>query len=168
MVAFYINGQIGAHHASQAKLTLDRASRIVGWNFALDVFVNGIKVGSVSSGESEVFYFTPRADGGNTIFARLMENMAPTVDTQTLNFKALPGDSIYARYEISGSLRTSLLGVRSADDTKFEVATEQRQHIEAAVMSTKSRSPSSVPWDEVSGLSGVASVLLALLSLLKR
>lgn len=140
----------------------------------VDVFVNKVKIGSVSNGKTEKFRFAPGANGENIISARLIPVVGPNLDSRVVKFKATEGAVVYARYE------TNPWVVKWTADIKLEVAIEKEGPSRGDSIASSdsggnivpapdfSSSSASLPWDAIGATAGVLSVVAAIIALFKR
>ena len=66
----------------------------------VDIFVNGIKIGSARNSQIEKFRLHRNSEDTYEIVARLVPVVGPNLDTETKKIKVLPGSMVYARFEI--------------------------------------------------------------------
>lgn len=108
-----------ADTSQEVSIRVDRSTTFGCSLCGADLFVNGIKIGSVSNGHTEIFHFSPATDGKNSVRVRLMTGLGPNSDSPAVDFIAHAGGSVYARIEVDNWV------VKMSPEVKLEVAVER-------------------------------------------
>lgn len=169
-VFFYIGNELDAQHVV---LRFDRASSVSCLLCDVDVFVNGVKIGSVGNGRVEKFRLLPNADNTYEIEARLIPAIGPNLDTAPKKFTAEPGSVVYARFEMNPWV------LKWMSSMKLDVAIESSishasRYLPAPLSESGSKlvakldDPwSKLPWDAIGAIAGVVSGIAAIAALFK-
>jgi hypothetical protein len=140
--------------AGLATLKLERRASWSGALCAMDVFVNGLKIGSVGNGVTQEFTFTPRRNEKNTLYVEIVAFAGPSQRSPQTEFMAGPGAviSVTSAVEKEGSLDEPL------PEAKAGTAT--------SATASKNTGEQPWPWEAIGAIAGVASALLAIVAIM--
>ncbi|MES1240906.1 MAG: hypothetical protein ABUT39_04745 [Acidobacteriota bacterium] len=170
VASYYVGNELDAQNVV---LKFDRASSIACVICDVDVFVNGVKVGSVRNNSVEKFRLAPNPENTYKVMARLIPAVGPNSDSKTKVVKATYGSIVYARWEINPWV------LKNTPEVRLEVAIEKDasrsgrflpkslERRGSQLVARLDKQKWNLPWDAIGAIAGVLGAIAAIVALFK-